>query len=139
MVFNGIETRLVTEVNKLSHEWHCAAAQVTGWDETEELFEQHRKQANRAYNLIGKAQLPWYKWVSSDGRPLEEVWKAFQKSNSDPKYKEWAEKERQRLSSVGREAVRQMKVEAENKLKRAATKEAQLKRKTAKERRRVRA
>lgn len=87
LVLGSLEDELVAEVNKLAHHWHCSAAQVTGWDEQEELFEYHKKQAKRAYNIIGKNRLPWYKvWEITEEKPLDQLWKEFKEAEKNPEY-----------------------------------------------------
>lgn len=84
LVLQAIEDDLVTSMNDLSHRWHCAAAQVTGWDEKEELFNYHKRQASFAYNIIGRATLPWYKSWKESEVSLGELWKRFKAMEKDP-------------------------------------------------------
>ena len=72
----------MARMNELTHSWHCSAAQVTGFDEDETLFNFHKDKAKRAYNLIGKNRLPWYKW--SNNAELKDLWKSFNEASKDP-------------------------------------------------------
>jgi hypothetical protein len=104
VVLDSIENKLATNINQLNHLWHCSAAQITGWDENEELFEYHKKQVQKAYNVIGMAYLPWYKqWTQVEDKPIEQVWKEFQERGKEPKYAAYLKTERQRLRQLANE------------------------------------
>ena len=92
-----MEDEHITEMNRLSHNWHCSAAQVTGWDEKEELFNHHKRQAQHAYNVIGKATLPWYKSWRSEEVSLGELWRRFKEQEKDPAYAAELAEDRARL------------------------------------------
>ncbi len=111
---------MVRELNQLAHHWHCAAAQVTGWDEQEELFEHHKGKAKYAYNLIGKNRLPWYKiWEVTEGKTLADQWVNFQKAGKDPKYAAYLEEIREKMRQKVRESE-QVATDHENMLKKHA-------------------
>lgn len=86
LALTELEDERITEMNRLSHMWHCAAAQVTGWDEKEELFNHHKRQAQHAYNVIGRATLPWYKSWRTEEISLGELWRQFKEQEKDPAY-----------------------------------------------------
>lgn len=110
MVLDSLEDELVKELNQLAHRWHCSAAQVTGWDEREELFEYHKKHAKRAYNIIGRSRLPWYKvWEVVEERPLEDVWREFKENGKDPAYAKYLQGLRDKLRNKTAEALQQQK------------------------------
>lgn len=127
MVLDSIEDDLVKEIDQLVHQWHCAAAQVTGWDEREELFEYHKTKAKNAYNVIGKNRLPWYKvWEIADSKPLADMWKDFKQRGKDPVYAkqlhEIREKMRKKVGDSRQQAVdyaEMLKRFAESKKKKA--------------------
>jgi hypothetical protein len=101
VILDSIENKIATNINQLNHLWHCSAAQITGWDENEELFEYHKKQVQKAYNVIGRASLPWYKqWTHAEDKPLEQVWKEFRERGQEPKYAAYLNIERQRLRKI---------------------------------------
>lgn len=127
-VLDSLEKDIGVEINKLNHDWHCAAAQVTGWDEDEELYEEHRKHALRTYNLIGKARLPWYKWITDEGKTIAQLWKALQDQKKDPKVVAAIDKERHRLENISKEAIAQEKrlQELDSILKQASKKKERL-------------
>ena len=85
-MLNALEDQLLSETNELVFQWHCAAAQVTGWDEKEALFDYHSGQAKHAYNVIGKNLLPWYKQWKVEERSVADLWKAFKAAEKDPVY-----------------------------------------------------
>jgi hypothetical protein len=58
------------------------------WDEHEERFEFHRKEARKTFNAVGKSLLPWYKrWETGSEKPLAQLWKEFKEREKDPVYK----------------------------------------------------
>lgn len=76
------------QLNSLAHAWHCSAAQLVEWDEREERFEFHRKEARKTFNAVGKSLLPWYKrWETGSEKPLAQLWKEFKEREKDPVYK----------------------------------------------------
>lgn len=101
IVLSAVEDEIVTHMNELAHTWHCSAAQVTGWDEEETLFEHHRTMAHKAYTTIGRSCLPWYKdWKDLDTESLEKVWKEFKEREKDPEYAAYLKAERKRLRDL---------------------------------------
>jgi hypothetical protein len=113
LVMEGLEDSIAVEVNKLAHAWHCAAAQVTGWDEKETLFNDHSKQVRRAYNLIGKSLLPWYKQWSIEEKSLAQMWRDLKEEEKDPEYAKVLQIERDKLFAKVKEAQDDMKNYAE--------------------------
>jgi len=113
LVLNAIEDDLITEMNRLSHHWHCSAAQLTGWDEKEELFNYHKRQASHAYNVIGRATLPWYKKWSTDEVSIAELWRRFKENEKDPKYAAYLQGLRDKLKEKNDEWVRGYKLSEE--------------------------
>jgi hypothetical protein len=113
MVLDAIEDDLITEMNRLSHHWHCSAAQVTGWDEKEELFNYHKRQASYAYNVIGRATLPWYKKWRTDEVSIAELWKKFKESEKDPKYAAHLDGLRKKLKEKNEEYERSVRFSEE--------------------------
>lgn len=113
LVLDSIETELAADINQLAHHWHCAAAQITGWDETESVFEYHQKQARRAYNVIGKSKLPWYKWEHVEDKPLAQLWKEFKQREKDPKYAAYLKKLRDDLRESAGEGARTIQANKE--------------------------
>ena len=86
LIFDIIEDELIVETNKLVHNWHCSAAQVTGWDEHEQLFDYHSKKARLSYNKIGRMVLPWHKGWQAEEKSLAQLWKEFKAEEKDPLY-----------------------------------------------------
>lgn len=96
LVLDQLEIELVIEMNKLAHLWHSSAAQITGWDEHEELFEFHQRHMREAHNVIGKAALPWYKtWKA--GKTLADQWREFLDAEKDPAFAAKLKKLRQEV------------------------------------------
>ena len=86
LVLDTLEDQLVHDMNTLVFQWHCAAAQVTGWDDKEQLFDYHSGQARHSYNVMGKTLLPWYKqWWTAETN-LATLWTAFKNEEKDPVY-----------------------------------------------------
>jgi hypothetical protein len=101
LTFSQLEDELAADVNKMAHLWHCSAAQVTGLDDDEKLFEFHREKAQSVYTKTGKMLLPWYKiWKAEEGRSLAEMWRQFKEREKDPEYAAFLQKERDRLRQV---------------------------------------
>lgn len=74
-------------LNSLAHAWHCAAAQLVEWDEREERFEFHRKEARKTFNAVGKSLLPWYnRWKVGAEKSIAQLWKEFKAREKDPVY-----------------------------------------------------
>ena len=104
LVLNALEDELAAEVNKLAHAWHCAAAQLTEWDDKEERFEFHRREASKVFKAIGRALLPWYKrWGAADELDLAQAYRKFREEEKNPAYQRWRRKELEKLKSIGRE------------------------------------
>jgi len=97
LVMEGLEDTIAVEVNKLAHAWHCAAAQVTGWDEKETLFNDNSKEVRRAYNLIGKSLLPWYKQWAAEEKSLAQMWREMREAEKNPEYAAFLRKEKEKL------------------------------------------
>lgn len=87
-MLGDIEEQFVCRLNSLAHAWHCSAAQLVEWDDREERFEFHRKEARKTFNAVGKSLLPWYKrWETGSEKPLAQLWKEFKEREKDPVYK----------------------------------------------------
>lgn len=87
-MLGDIEEQLVCRLNSLAHTWHCSAAQLVEWDEREERFEFHRKEARKTFTTVGKILLPWYKrWETGSDKSLAQLWKEFKEREKDPVYK----------------------------------------------------
>jgi hypothetical protein len=86
LVFSALEDKLVADVNRLAHIWHCSAAKADIWDEKKEDFEFHRKEANRTFRAIGKSSLPWYSLWQQEELTLENLYKSFRAMQKDPEY-----------------------------------------------------
>jgi len=86
MLFNLLEDELAAKMDAMTHLWHCSAAQLTGWDENETVYYDHGKLAINAYNMVGKALLPWYQWSVKKELSLAEQWKRFKEDEKDPEY-----------------------------------------------------
>jgi hypothetical protein len=122
-----LEDEQITEMNRLSHMWHCSAAQVTGWDEKEDLFNHHKRQAHHAYNVIGKAILPWYKSWRSEEITLGELWRRFKEQEKDPAYAAELARDRERLRQKVRDTAAAQTQELEiAKARREADKQREL-------------
>lgn len=97
-VLGDIEEDFVSRLNVMAHDWHCAAAQLVEWDEHEERFEFHRREARKTFNAVGKSLLPWYKqWETGSEKPIAQLWKEFKEREKDPVYKAKLDKIRSEL------------------------------------------
>lgn len=103
MILDTLEDETVARMNELTHTWHCSAAQITEFDEDETLFNFHKDKAKRAYNLIGKNRLPWYKW--SDDVALRDLWKSFNEASKNPERAAYYSKLREKLRTLSTEST----------------------------------
>lgn len=101
---DALEDSIAVDLNKLAHNWHCSAAQVTGWDEKETLFNDHSRKVKQAYNLIGKSLLPWYKQWAAEEKSLADLWRQFKEEEKDPEYAKVLKAEREKLYSKVKDA-----------------------------------
>lgn len=107
MVMEAIEDEIVAKLNRMVHEWHCSAARANVWDEGED-FEFHRKEADKTYRSVGRLELPWYNWGSTE-RPIEELWADFKAKEKDPEFQKY----RMGLKKEMLDKIGQRKAEAE--------------------------
>lgn len=97
-MLNDIEEQFVYQLNSLAHAWHCSAAQLVDWDEKEDRFEFHRKEARKTFDAVGKSLLPWYnRWKTGSEKSLTQLWKEFKERETDPVYKAKLDKIREGL------------------------------------------
>lgn len=107
-VFDLLEDQLAARLNEMTHLWHCAAAQLTEWDEKEVKFEYHRKEANRSFRDVGKLLLPWYKrWQRSEEKSLAQLWREFKAQEKDPVYAARLAEARSSLVALQRQSSEQ--------------------------------
>jgi len=101
VVFACLEDRLAARANELVHNWHCAAARASVWDESGEEFEFHRREADKTFKTIGKLLLPWYKiWTETEGKTLAQLWKEFKEEEKDPEFQKWRAQVKRDLAAI---------------------------------------
>jgi hypothetical protein len=90
-----LEDELVREIDKLTHEWHCAVARNM-WDEKGDDFEFHRVEASKTYKAIGRLSLPWYNTWGAEAT-LKEMWDQFREAGKDPEYRKWRDQRKKTM------------------------------------------
>lgn len=82
---DATEDRLHSEVTKLAHEWHCSmAARTSIFDDNDDDFEFHRKEAVNTFNIVGKLCLSWYKGWEAERDKLVEAYLQMKRQEKDP-------------------------------------------------------
>lgn len=119
IVFTALEDRIVADVEKLAHDWHCAAARSSMFDGSDDVFEFHRQEATKTYRSIGRTKLSWYKCWKAEEKSIAQAYKEFLAEGKDPRFKNWRKQVKkgmlEKITSKQEEA--RILIEAQEKIK----------------------